>query len=153
MKRIKAKAKVSSRVVAKSLRRAKAFGKMSKYAQRRFQLAAFLLGPIAASERATGARRLQQDCYYDTPNGDASALNVAACNTSACALGWATKVFPEDLYLEVGNVYSHKNPLLGIRLGQEFFGVSERTADRLFGFEAATPKQKAAELLAVKDGE
>lgn len=77
------------------------------------------------------------------------------CATSACALGWATTVFPRSLKLVpkyeydefAANVQHINSGFEGVAAGEKFFNLSTNDADWIFnsGFNA-TAKEKAKEI-------
>lgn len=80
---------------------------------------------------------------YCNPDDD-----LTSCGTTACAMGWATVVFPEQFELRGDDVVCHD----GLRIGEiEFFGLARDESfspggdwDHLFGGRhARTPKQEA----------
>ena len=84
-------------------------------------------------------------------------ITPASCGTSACALGWATVVFPRQLKLTRPELvddwftdatgkyqsdvkFGNKD---GFLAAAAFFGITEDAADDLFGPENRSAKQEA----------
>lgn len=87
---------------------------------------------------------------------------VVSCGTSACALGWATTVFPETFRMKwngdsdymQGHVYEvGTNTALATDspVVLKFFGITSSEGYDLFGGEPATPKKKAAQMERLAD--
>lgn len=122
--------------------------------RRRMKLAAFLAGPVANAQIRTGHTKLVMDRWKDIPAGCSLGVGVHQCNSSACALGWATVVFP-DRWSFVPYISS---PILDgntkrydvYNEAAKFFGISVLTASKVFGIEDATPLDKAKQLRSLK---
>lgn len=111
--------------------------------ERILKLADFLEGPLAEAERRTGRRKFDMErysSYVDDPAFEKRAprkvgVTKELCNTAACALGWATVVFPRSLKLS--GEYSDVNLIHGSAGSAEmdaekFFGMSEHQVSKAF---------------------
>lgn len=79
------------------------------------------------------------------------------CKTSACALGWATTIWPRKFQISEDGDLSFRSHFQdgsdwwrGTHYSElpvlEHFGISEQEAIRLFGGPQVSPKQKAKEI-------
>ena len=64
--------------------------------KRLLKLADFLAGPVARAAKRNKARKLDMENYASSTE---IGLRKVDCGTSACALGWATKVWPRVFQL------------------------------------------------------
>jgi hypothetical protein len=74
------------------------------------------------------------------------------CNTTACALGWATQIWPRQLKLTAGSVMfrnENKEFMDSFQVGANFFGISKTQSWYLFG-ELQYPPHKTSRLCVVR---
>ncbi len=112
--------------------------------KRLLKLAAFLAGPVARAAKRNKAKKLNMRLFAsDSKIG----LSKAECGTSACALGWATLVFPRvfslyDSSIAVG-VKMHGTPC-GLFGAGNFFGLNSDESEHAFGPWRRTIPQEVA---------
>lgn len=125
----------------------------SKQRARLLKLADFLAGPVARAEKRTGRRKFDME-FFCSWNGEKGkefkagavmapqkvGLTKDLCNTAACALGWATVVFPRLLKLEGGDVvykgnakgYDGWGPPTDGAAATEVFGTTDEQNEKLW---------------------
>lgn len=137
------------------------------------KLAAFLAGPVARADAKARAERgvkkfdMSHWCGWNAPDPATHplaeptevGLTKALCGTSACALGWGTRVFPRALMFKNGAVVYRNGPPKGTPEdetwpGVSFFGLTHWQAEYAFltGWRRSA-KQAAAVLRALARGE
>jgi len=115
------------------------------------KLAAFLAGPVARAEKRSKHRKLDM-CRY--ASHQTIGLTKKDCGTSACALGWATQVFPghwdatNPIYpmLKRGSISPEADAM-------RFFGIDRDAVNRVFGTLERTVQEEASVLRKVATGE
>jgi len=117
------------------------------------KLADFLAGPVArahARVKKTGGRKFFMGFFA---NATKIGLTKEMCGTTACALGWATRVFPRTFELQGREGHVIVAPKGGevqdlAAHTREFFGLDEDQADDAFYLcEYARTPQEEAKLL------
>lgn len=125
------------------------FGKERVTRWRRLKLAAFLEGPVAAAEERTGRQKLNMAHWRSGDKSIPLGLSESQCGTSACAIGWATVLWPRRWTFKIidGQYYPSLDGDGSIfYAASEFFGIPYEQSKRLFGPDPATPKEKARQL-------
>ena len=110
--------------------------------KRLLKLAAFLAGPVARAAKRNKARKFNLDHYANSVN---LGLRKNECGTSACALGWATQVFPRTFRLGKELKDLNGDKYCGLRMNgkylhdpedaRDFFGLSYNEAYKAFSAE------------------
>jgi len=131
---------------------------MNKVHRRRIlKLAAFLAGPVKRAAKRSGRRKLNMEEYA---NSCEIGLKPIQCGTSACALGWATLVFPRSLSLNYfdperaheDEAFKAAWPYLNgermdfSEIGEAFFGMDSWQAEKAFGPTRRTIDQEVTVL-------
>lgn len=111
----------------------------------------YLAGPVRRAEKREGRTKFDMSSWSGTntflgsptqPDAEKIVGTVPhLCNTTACALGWATRVFPGDLRLsKFGGIRWYSEDLDNVsqshnehEAAARFFGISFIDASRLFG--------------------
>lgn len=130
--------------------------------RRILKLAAFLAGPVARADARAQARgkykfNMKHWCGWNDERDDKAPTKVGLtknlCNTSACALGWATNLWPKQLYLRNGLVKLRGSRRYGLDAAVDFFGLDAIQAEHAFavGF-SRTPKEEATMLRKIAAG-
>ena len=110
--------------------------------KRLFQLAEFL--------ETVDEDRFDMQCWASSDT-----LNDPKWSSSACALGWATMLFPQDLQLvkdidrDIWTVRHIPSGKVEFRAATEFFSIPFEVADELFGDDGNgqhDPQEKAAQI-------
>jgi len=115
------------------------------------KLADFLDGPLYAANERTGGQKFDMEHWSnDMPLG----VTKKHCGSSACAMGWATVVFPRSLKMneEWVPVMRNNEAIHGEHIGPEFFGMTDLQADDAFlsGFNRG-PKEEAGVLRGIAE--
>ena len=112
------------------------------------KLATYLAGPVARAEarvnkKDSGAHKFDMGTWASAPK---IGLTKRLCGTTACAMGWATAVFPRHIRLGIGDVpcLVSNSSIRGDDIGGPFFGMSYDQSLRAFmsGMKR-TPKEEA----------
>lgn len=95
--------------------------------------------------------------WYGRREPEQKPVCLGECGTSACALGWATEVFPEVFRMEWPGGLLAVVCMCGVPWAVtwespevwKFFGVDCEESLRLFGRVLSTPEQKAKQIEAL----
>lgn len=115
--------------------------------KRLLKLAAFLAGPVARAAKRNKAKKLNMSWFANKP---VIGLTKKLCGTSACALGWATLVFPKALKLQECGTRACVFMDDGIHhptakhIGESFFGLDAERSALAFGSTNRTIPQEVA---------
>ena len=102
------------------------------------KLADFLAGPVARAAKRNKAQKFDMTCYANNAN---LGLRKEQCGSAACALGWATHVFPRVFKIGDGGNGDYALQMNGEDLydpetaGEDFFGLTMDEATEAFGGE------------------
>jgi hypothetical protein len=124
------------------------------------KLAAYLAGPVAradAKARRKGRFKFDMITWCQWNNNEAErkhhygypnrvGLDKAHCGTAACALGWATAIFPQ-LRLSCGQVVGNSRGFFGMDHRQ--FSKAFTPLDKVGMIAVRTPKEAARALRAI----
>ena len=125
--------------------------------KRLLKLADFLAGPVARAAKRNKARKFDLSLYASSPK---IGLTRNKCGTSACALGWASVVFPRTFKIgeeflpgECAMIMDGKE-LSEPEDAKDFFGLTHEEAHKAFSadFERRTIPQEVAVLLKLAAG-
>ena len=114
------------------------------YRKRLLKLAAFLAGPVARAEKRSGNQKFDMRTYA-SHRGNIG-LRKKECNTSACALGWASKLWPRTFNFNEEGWFLIDGRFLGDwSQPGEFFGLTNENARLAFsGSFVRTVKEEVA---------
>ena len=123
------------------------------------KLAAFIAGPVAkadAKARKKGRYKFDMGSWCEWNNWDVErqeylprkiGLTRNLCDTSACALGWATVVFPRHLQLDNGVVSLRGTKKFSDLAAMNFFGLTIEQSRVAFSNGTSRSAKEEAALL------